>query len=60
MFASTINPGTVYRGVQDPKTNRAMRICHVAFDAFFDDTKKLVSEGVRKDIKLRIAAAPSL
>ena len=58
-FASTINPTAVYDGVEDPQTNRAMRICHVAFDAFFDDTKKLVSEGVKKDVKLRNAAASS-
>ena len=39
--------------------NIAMRICNIAFDAFFEDTKKLVSDGVKKDIKQRIGAASS-
>jgi hypothetical protein len=39
--------------------NIAMRICNIAFDAFFDDTKKLVSDGVKKDVKQRINAASS-
>lgn len=34
-----------------------MHICNIAFDAFFDDVKQLVSEGIRKDIKLQIASA---
>ena len=36
-----------------------MRICEIAFEAFFEDTKKLVAEGVRKDIKHRIADVSS-
>jgi hypothetical protein len=48
-----------YDGVSDQKMNRAMRICEIAFDAFFDNTKDLVATGVKKDIKRRIAAAES-
>lgn len=36
-----------------------MQICEIAFEAFFEDTKKLVAEGVRKDIKHGIADASS-
>ena len=35
----------------------AMRIFDVAFDALFQDVRILVAEGVRKDIKLSLAAA---
>lgn len=34
-----------------------MRICEIAFHAFFDDTRQLVTDGVKNDIKRRIAAA---
>ena len=39
--------------------NIALRICSIAFDAFFDDSKSLVADGVKADIKLRVAQAPS-
>jgi hypothetical protein len=39
--------------------NRAMRICNIAFDALFDDTKDLVAAGVKKDINHRLAVASS-
>ena len=32
-----------------------MRILNIAIDAFFDDTRDLVAEGVKTDIKLRLA-----
>ena len=58
-FASKINPTKAYPDVNNPKSNRALRICEIAFDAFFDDTRQLVADGVRKDIKGRIKAALS-
>ena len=43
--------------MDDPKSYRAIRVCDIAFNAFFQDVKLLVSEGVKKDIKHRIATA---
>lgn len=34
-----------------------MHICKIAFDAFFDDTKQLVADGVRADIAHHISSA---
>ena len=59
-YASVIYSGKNYEGVSDPKSIKAIRICDIAFHAFFQDTKQLVAEGVRKDIKRRIAAASTL
>jgi hypothetical protein len=39
--------------------NIALRICSIAFDAFFDDSKSIVADGVKADIKLRVAQASS-
>jgi hypothetical protein len=36
-----------------------MRILEIAFQSFFDDTKQLVADGVRKDIALCLSRAPS-
>ena len=36
-----------------------MRILEIAFDAFIEDTKHLVANGVRKDIKARLSGASS-
>ena len=41
----------MYNQATSPVSNTALAICNVAFDAFFDDTKQLVADGVRKDIK---------
>ena len=54
-----VNPTKVYPDVRNHRSNKALRICEIAFDAFFDDTRQLVAEGVRKDIKARILAAAS-
>ena len=51
-----INPTKVYPDVRNRKSNKALHICEIAFDAFFDDTRQLVAEGVRK---ARIVAATS-
>ena len=58
-FASTTHQSTVYPGVVDLRMNIAMRICNIAFDAFFEDTKQLVATGVTKDVKRKIYAATS-
>lgn len=58
-FATATHQTMTYDGVSEQKMNRAMCICEIAFDAFFDDTKDLVATGVKKDIKCRIAAADS-
>jgi hypothetical protein len=38
---------------------KALHILEIAFDAFFDDTRQLVAEGVRADVAHRISAASS-
>jgi hypothetical protein len=46
-----------YPGLFVPRHNSAMHLAVVAFSSFFDDTRQLVSDGVRKDIASRIADA---
>ena len=58
-FASTTLPSISYPGIQDRKMNIALRIASIAFDAFFDDSKSLVADGVKADIKLQVAQASS-
>lgn len=57
--ASRLDLGKVFPGCNTPLANRAMLYCQIAFDAFFEDTKNLVSMGVQKDIQDCIASALS-
>src|ERR1700761_3180456 len=47
----------VYPNIVDVNSLKAMRICNIAFDAFFEDVKELVADGVRKDVKARVLLA---
>jgi hypothetical protein len=58
-YSLTIDPVIDYPGIFSSKAKRAMRILEIAFQSFFDDTKKLVADGVRKDIALCVSRAQS-
>jgi hypothetical protein len=58
-FALSVFSKKRYRGIVQPRDLKVVAICDVAFHAFFQDTKALVAQGVRRDIALNIAAAPS-
>ncbi|KAH8978533.1 hypothetical protein EDB86DRAFT_2836679 [Lactarius hatsudake] len=53
-----INPSVSYNPSFSSIENRAMHISVIAFQALFDDVKKLVADGVRRDITAIISAAP--
>jgi hypothetical protein len=55
-YALTVRLPKIYRAKSD-LYEKAYNICHIAFDAFFDDTKSLVTKGVRSDIAHRKASA---
>jgi hypothetical protein len=62
--AKLINTKKVYpnldrQSASIPGVVKALHILEIAFDAFFDDTKQLVAEGVHADIVHRISAASS-
>ena len=50
---------TVYAFGQSERTTKALRICGIAFDAFVEDVKELVTEGVRADIRQTLNSATS-
>ncbi|KAH8982112.1 hypothetical protein EDB86DRAFT_3086416 [Lactarius hatsudake] len=52
-----INPSVLYNPSFSIK-NRAMHISVITFQALFDNVKKLVADGVRRDIAAIISAAP--
>ncbi|KAI9430746.1 hypothetical protein H4582DRAFT_2086078 [Lactarius indigo] len=53
-----INPSVSYNPSYSSVQNRAMHISVIAFQALFDDVKKLIADGVRRDIHAIISAAP--
>ncbi|KAH8998203.1 hypothetical protein EDB86DRAFT_2828490 [Lactarius hatsudake] len=53
-----INPSVSYNPSFSSIENRAMHISVIAFQALFNDVKKLVADGVRRDITAIISAAP--
>lgn len=54
-----IESSRTYPNISSDTLKKALEICHVAFEAFFEDTKHLVGDGVRADIADRIATAAS-
>ncbi|KAH8979153.1 hypothetical protein EDB86DRAFT_3089374 [Lactarius hatsudake] len=53
-----VNPSVSYNPSFSSIENRAMHVSVVTFQALFDDVKKLVADGVRRDIAAIISAAP--
>jgi hypothetical protein len=49
-----------YPGIHKPFFIKAINVCDIALEAFFEDTKRLVAVGVRADIARRMASASSL
>jgi hypothetical protein len=58
-YATNINPTKRYPGDFSPKVTMALHVCEIAMDAFLEDTKRLVTVGVRADIARRSANASS-
>ena len=54
-----VDPPSGYPGSLSSHEKRAMHIADIAFMALLDDTRLLVSEGVRRDISRRILEASS-
>ncbi|KAH9022649.1 hypothetical protein EDB85DRAFT_1895171 [Lactarius pseudohatsudake] len=55
----SVDPPSIYPGISSPNITRAARIVEIALMAFLDDTKQLVTDGVRGDIALRVSQAQS-
>ncbi|KAH9032220.1 hypothetical protein EDB84DRAFT_1438686 [Lactarius hengduanensis] len=52
-----VNPSISYNSSFSSVENRAMHVSVIAFQALFDDVKKLVADGVRRDIAAIVSAA---
>ncbi|KAH9028468.1 hypothetical protein EDB83DRAFT_2678647 [Lactarius deliciosus] len=53
-----INPSVSYHSSFSSVENRAVHVSVIAFQALFDDVKKLVADGVRRDVAAIISDAP--
>src|ERR1700761_6598947 len=56
-YFASVDPKIAYDGLLSSVHLRAMRIAEITLLALVDDTRTLVSEGVRKDISRRISEA---
>ncbi|KAH8978979.1 hypothetical protein EDB83DRAFT_2537418 [Lactarius deliciosus] len=54
-----VDPPKYYQGLESSVSNRAMHIVEITLKGLFEDTKQLVTDGVRNDIAIQISKAQS-